>query len=89
MAELARFYGLVIAIYAELGSKHNLPHFHVHYGEFHAEFSIEDGSIIIGWLPTNKRKLVDAWYVIHQQDLIESWDKISKGNDPGKIDPLK
>ena len=33
MAELARFYGLIIKMFFRQ-SEHNPPHFHVEYGEF-------------------------------------------------------
>lgn len=31
MPELARFFGIIITMYAELGAPHHQPHFHAYY----------------------------------------------------------
>ena len=41
--------------------KHKLPHIHASFGDDDAIFSIEEGEIIEGTLPRNKRKLVEAY----------------------------
>lgn len=36
MPELSRFYGIVIKMLYEVGTKHNKPHVHAEYGEYEA-----------------------------------------------------
>jgi len=36
-------------------------------------YSILDGALLAGDLPPNKHKLVVAWIVIHQEDLLADW----------------
>jgi hypothetical protein len=43
---------------------------HVKYQDDEAVISIPDGDIIEGKIPSNKRKLVEAWIEIHKEDLI-------------------
>ena len=40
MPEIARFMGIVITIYMEVDEVHQIPHFHVRYGEYQASYSI-------------------------------------------------
>ena len=41
--------------------QHNLPHIHVKYQDNEAVISIPEGNLIEGKIPSNKRKLVEAW----------------------------
>lgn len=47
MPEITRFFGIVIKMYFA----DHAPHFHVEYGEHHAEMAIETLDIIAGGLP--------------------------------------
>ena len=69
--------------------KHNLPHIHVKYQEQEAVFTIPNGTIIEGSIKSNKRKLVEAWIEIHQEELMADWDLAINGNNVFKIKPLK
>ena len=69
--------------------KHNLPHIHVKYQEQEAVFTIPNGNIIEGSIKSNKRKLVEAWIEIHQEELMADWDLAINGNSIFKIEPLK
>jgi hypothetical protein len=42
-----------------------------------------------GDLKSNKMKLVQAWIVIHNDELIADWDLAINGETIFKIDPLK
>ncbi|OAV75751.1 hypothetical protein Barb7_00609 [Bacteroidales bacterium Barb7] len=68
--------------------QHNLPHIHVKYQDEEAIISIIDGSLIDGSLKANKMKLVQAWIVIHNEDLLADWELASKGESIFKIAPL-
>jgi hypothetical protein len=48
MAELSRFYGIIIRMYF---GDHNPPHFHVFYGGEMAEIDIRTLEIIAGKIP--------------------------------------
>jgi len=59
------------------------------YGDDDAIFSIEDGEILEGKLPRNKRKLVEAWIEIHRDDLMTDWRLAVSGQNPIPIKPLE
>jgi hypothetical protein len=59
------------------------------YGEMEAVYKIPGGELIEGSLPTNNEKLVQAWIVIHQEDLMANWQLAVTGNKTFTIDPLK
>jgi hypothetical protein len=89
MAIISMFYGLVIYLYFEDNRRHHLPHIHVKYQDENAVFSIPDGQLLEGDLKPNKVKLVQAWMVIHAEDLMADWDLAVSGQSVFKIDPLK
>lgn len=68
-------------------SKHNKPHFHAYYNEHEASIGI-DGELLAGSLPIKQLKLVQAWTVIHEEELYAAWNKAVAGVPPGKIKPL-
>ena len=67
---------------------HNPPHFHAEYAEFVAQFDF-DGNMIKGEMPNNQRKLVEAWIVLHQDELKANWKISSEGGIIERIAPLK
>jgi len=69
--------------------QHHLPHIHVKYQDEEAIISILDGELIDGTLKINKLKLVQAWIVIHNDELLADWELALKGESIFKIDPLK
>ena len=86
MPEISRFLGIIIKMFSD---DHNPPHFHVEFAEFRATFSIETGQMIQGNLPQSKAPLVTAWAIIHKEELIKNWEKLSEGLKPKKIKPLR
>jgi len=46
---------------------HVPPHFKAKYGEFEANFLIENGGLLNGDFPIGKSKLVQAWAEIHKE----------------------
>jgi len=69
--------------------QHKVPHIHVKYQGEEAIFSIPDGEILEGNMKTNKRKLVEAWILIHEDELMADWELAINGEEVFKIDPLK
>lgn len=88
MPTISVFFGIIIKMYREINSRHNLPHIHAEYQEHEAVISLE-GEILNGELPSRKMKLVQAWIEIHQEDLQANWKLLSEGKEFFKIDPLR
>ena len=42
-----------------------------------------------GKFPKDKKKIVEAWAIIHQKELFECWDLLCKENKVMEIEPLK
>ena len=89
MAILSMFYGLVISMFYGDNKQHKLPHIHAQYQDFEAVFSIPNGEIISGDLPKKKIKLVQAWIILHEEDLMANWMLATNEKNIFKIDPLK
>ena len=85
MSELCRFLGIVIRIYAP---DHPPPHFHALYGEYEAQIDNRTIEISEGYLPSRSRRMVLEWASLHQEELVQAWDRCSNGLNPGKIAPL-
>ena len=88
MPILSFFYGLIVRMYREVTGKHHKPHIHVEYGDSKVVIAL-DGEILEGSIPKSKMKLVEAWMVIHHEDLEANWKLLSQGEEYFKIEPLK
>ena len=51
MPEIARFFGIVIRMFAEPGGPHHRPHFHAYYQDSVAIVAIDRIELIAGELP--------------------------------------
>jgi len=85
MAELSRFYGIIISMF---GNEHNPPHFHIKYGQYKAVYTIKNG-IIRGEIPINVLQKVSEWVEIHKDELTKNWELLQSGENVKKIEPLK
>ncbi len=88
MPLISSFYGILIYIYNEVSSKHNLPHFHAKFNEYKAVYDLE-GNLINGELPIKKAKMVVAWAAIHEDELKAAWTAWSESGEIVKIEGLK
>jgi hypothetical protein len=70
MPSIAKFLGIVIAIYYK---EHNPPHFHVKYNEYKAVFTILDLTLIEGELPPRVVSIVLEWAFQNRNELMEDW----------------
>ena len=85
MPEISRFLGIVIGIFSR---EHPPPHFHAVYGEYQITVEIKSG-VVHGDFPKRALRHVLEWLELHEEELIEDWDRIQAGQ-PGKaIDPLE
>ena len=88
MPELSRFFGIIIRMYMEAGEPHHTPHFHAHYQDDAAVFSLDPVELIAGSLPRRQRRLVEAWAEVHERELVAAWQLLQTGEVPEPIDPL-
>jgi len=86
MPEISRFFGIIITMYF---SDDQPPHFHVRYGEWKAQVTIETISILKGTLPPRVFGLVAEWTLAHQDELRENWTLVQNESLPNKIAPLE
>ena len=89
MAVLSMFYGLVVSMFYGDNKQHQLPHIHVKYQDYEAVFSISDGELIAGNLPPKKIKLVQAWIIMHEEDLMANWELATNEKNIFRIEPLR
>ena len=89
MPEIARFFGIIIRMYAEPGAPHHRPHFHAYYQDDVAVYAIDDIEPIGGALGRRQRRLVEAWAELHREELIANWERLQQGRPPTKIAPLQ
>ena len=88
MPELSRFYGIVVRIFVEGGSRH-VPHFHAQYGAFTVSYGIDPIRLLAGDMPVRQRRLLEAWAELHQAELVLNWERIQRGERRMPIDPLQ
>lgn len=70
-------------------SDHNPPHFHAIYGQFDAEFAIEDGKRLRGGFPPRAEKLVREWAAIYKEQLQEDWERAISHTPLKEIPPFE
>ena len=85
MPEISLFYGIRVTMN---WNDHNPPHFHVEYGGYKATIRIMDGVVDHGYLPNKQLRLVLAWCVIHENELMQNWELSRDGKPMNAIAPL-
>ena len=85
MPELSRFYGIVIRMFYD---DHGPPHFHAVYQGAWATVDIDTLTVGQGRLPPRAQNLVLRWATLHRQELQEAWERRSRDEPPGTIEPL-
>ncbi len=84
MPELSRFYGIVIEMNYD---DHAPPH-------FHAKYSGDEGTVdissleVTGRLPNRPLRRVLEWASIHQDELLDRWERASRHEPLPRIAPL-
>ena len=87
MPTVSDFYGIKIQVFH---NDHGIPHFRALCSNGQdVVYSIATLEHIIGEIPTNKQKLVEAWAIIHHKELIENGKRVEQGLRPHKIKGLK
>lgn len=82
---ISAFYGIVI--YMDIRD-HGPPHLHAWVTDQRAVFDIRTGSVTFGDLKSRQAALVRTWVDLHREELLAAWDRASRGDAPGTIEPL-
>jgi len=82
---LSSFYGIVIAMYHR---EHGVPHFHAYYGEYEASVAIDSLELLAGSLPTRALRLIRTWAALHEEELLENWNRAKREEALANIEPL-
>ncbi|GHV94488.1 hypothetical protein AGMMS50293_08080 [Spirochaetia bacterium] len=48
-----------------------------------------DEELLGGELPSKQFKLIQAWLILHEEELYEAWNKAVQSQPFNKIEPLK
>ena len=88
MPEISRFFGIIISLLFKDTVQHNKPHIHVFCAEHEASVGI-DGELIAGSLPVKQLKLLQAWLILHEEELYSAWNKAVKNEPFEKVEPLR
>ena len=88
MPRISAFYGIVITMYWETGGQHHAAHFHATYGEHEASIGIEPLVVLDGSLPVRALAHVMEWAALHEQELRENWQRVTKRTALASIEPL-
>ncbi|MCM1184374.1 MAG: DUF4160 domain-containing protein [Roseburia sp.] len=85
MPEISLFYGIKVTMYYD---DHTPPHFHAEYNGNRIIVDIIKGKVIKGGFPGKQLKLILAWAVIHQDELMQNWELSKAGKPLNRINPL-
>jgi hypothetical protein len=86
MPVLSMFYGIIVRMYMEKSSRHNLPHIHAEYSGEEVVVAL-DGKVLEGAIPSAKMKLLEAWMEIRKDELTANWQLLSSGEQYFRIEP--
>jgi hypothetical protein len=67
---------------------HNPPHFHAVYAQYEALIDIEKNELFSGYLPPRVLGIVTEWTALHQNELMENWERARKQVSLQSIEPL-
>ncbi len=85
MPYVSMFFGIIIRMFH---NDHNPPHFHAIYQGQSGVFDFS-GNMIKGHLSSkNAQRLIKEWAGLHQKELVENWEKATRGQPINKIAPL-
>ena len=85
MPTLSQFYGISIRMYY---NDHAPPHFHALYGGQEIVVAINPIQIMQGNASQRVKSLTLEWAALHQQELIEDWERCRNAEQPAPIAPL-
>lgn len=78
LLEISLFFGIRVTMYYD---DRLPPHFHAEYNGHKVLVDIINARILKGAFPARQLKLILAWAVIHQDELMQNWE-LSKNHEP-------
>jgi len=81
LQSLARFFGIIIRMFAELAAPHHQDAVGI--------YAIDPIELLAGDLRQRQRRFAEAWAEIRQAELLAAWGQLQAGRLPGKIEPLR
>ena len=85
MPLIALIYGIRVTMDYD---DNNPPHFHAEYNGYSALIEISKARVIKGNLLSRQLKLILAWCVLHQDELMQNWELTKDDKELNKINPL-
>lgn len=85
MADISRFYGVVIKMYLV---DHAPAHLHAVYGENEALLALDTLDLFRGNLPRRAAAMVLEWAALHREELRTDWTLAQAGRPILPIPPL-
>ena len=85
MPQISIFFGIIVRMYFD---DHNPPNFHANYAEHQAIIDIQKLELWSGYLPPRALGLVIEWAAIHQNELMDNWNKAMRQEKLLPIKPL-
>jgi hypothetical protein len=86
MAEICRFYGMVIQMF---GNDHNPPHLHIFYNDYKEVIKLVNGKIMKGDLPSGQLNFIKLCNVLHKEELLDNFNYLrAEIKTFKKIEPL-
>jgi Domain of unknown function (DUF4160) len=83
---ISRFFGVTISMFHD---DHGRPRFHARHAQGRARIRIDEIEPIDSSLGRRRLRLVLAWAELHQQELLENWQRARARETLNKIDPLQ
>jgi hypothetical protein len=84
--EISRFYGIIIRMFY---NDHAPPHFHALYGDDELIVGVAPVAVLAGRSSARVRSMVFEWAALHQQELLEDWERCRRAEAPISIAPLE
>jgi len=88
MPIISQFFGILVYMYREIGGHHNEPHIHVKYNEYEMSITIK-GRILSGKIPNKQYKLLEAWLILHEEEIEAAWYALNNDGEVLKIKGLE
>ena len=82
---VSRFYGIVVRVNYREG---DTPRFHARYAGAEAAIDIRRLALLGGKLPGRALGFVMEWATLHQEELLDAWERSRRGAPPVEIAPL-
>ena len=68
---------------------HAPPHFHAIYGNNEVQIGIQPIALLRGELTRRAESMVIEWAALHQQELMQNWNRLQDDHPALRIKPLE